>query len=171
MITWTGENVNLREPEKGSINIRDIAHALSNICRYGGHCEFYSVAEHCVLLSRYAQQLHSPGRLPLLLLLHDAAEAYLGDTVAPDKTKEFEQREADFITVIYDALGVPVPEVSEASVALDLDVRIRHDECLAIRAPEQNAHMTAAFAPLGIRIFKWRPYRAEEEFLNQYWSL
>lgn len=69
------------------IDINDIAHALSNICRYSGHCEqFYSVAEHSVLVSRIIRQMW-PDDLNSIWagLLHDATEAYVGDVTTPLK--------------------------------------------------------------------------------------
>lgn len=67
--------------------IEDIAHALSNICRFGGHCrEFYSVAQHSCLVHDWIAE-HFPDFPNLLLpgLMHDAAEAYLGDHAGPFK--------------------------------------------------------------------------------------
>ncbi len=66
-------------PEENSLDIRDIAWALAHQCRFNEHCRtFYSVAEHCC----YASLL---SRDPLGALLHDAAEAYIGDFPTPLK--------------------------------------------------------------------------------------
>src|SRR4051794_36829357 len=63
------------------ILITDIFHSLAMQCRYNGHTAyFYSVAQHCWLLS-----LVVPAHLQRVALLHDAAEAYIGDIVAPLK--------------------------------------------------------------------------------------
>jgi uncharacterized protein len=48
VVTVTGRVVHLLNPSVDEIDIYDIAHALSQICRYTGHTsEFYSVAQHC----------------------------------------------------------------------------------------------------------------------------
>jgi hypothetical protein len=67
-------------------NIEDIAHSLSMQCRWGGHCqEFYSVAEHSVLLYDYAMKHGGNKHLAKALLLHDASESYLADVPRPAK--------------------------------------------------------------------------------------
>jgi 5'-deoxynucleotidase YfbR-like HD superfamily hydrolase len=69
------------DPDPAEVDARDIAHALSNICRFSGHVrEFYSVAEHCIRVS-----LELPPDLALAGLLHDASEAYLVDVPRPLK--------------------------------------------------------------------------------------
>jgi len=83
--TYSGRGVNPLCPKPKDICIDDIAHALSNICRFNGHCrEFYSVAQHCVYV---AAALWNCGTDNCLCgLMHDASEAYLGDVITPIKT-------------------------------------------------------------------------------------
>jgi len=69
---------------KPEFNVKDIAHALSQICRYTGHTKhFYSVAEHSLLVA--GLMLEVVGGDPFEGLLHDAAEAYLSDIATPWK--------------------------------------------------------------------------------------
>lgn len=83
--TFTGKLVDVEHPTPDAVDIQDIAHALSMTCRYGGHCrEFYSVAEHSVHVMILGEP-HVSNKLRLSLLLHDAAEAYVGDIISPVK--------------------------------------------------------------------------------------
>jgi len=92
--TQSGVLIDIRKPTPAMIRIEDIALALGNYCRFGGHVSrFYSVAQHSVLVSRMA-----PGYLKKAALIHDFAEAYLGDVIKPLKVilganyKELEHR-------------------------------------------------------------------------------
>lgn len=79
--SWTGQAVDLLEPDPRTLRIEDIAHALSLITRYTGHTDtLYSVAQHSVLVS---DQVGPPWELEGLM--HDAPEAYLNDVSAPAK--------------------------------------------------------------------------------------
>jgi len=73
------------DPRPEDVHLDDIAHPLALICRWGGHVpEHYSVAQHSVLVAR---ELEDSGHADLALpgLLHDAAEAYIGDWRKPLK--------------------------------------------------------------------------------------
>ena len=83
IITFTGKIIDPINPDPEDIDIRDIAHSLSQQCRFTGHTsEFYSVAEHSVLVSEAV-----PARDAALGLMHDATEAYLADLAKPIKAE------------------------------------------------------------------------------------
>lgn len=81
--TFTDKRFYLLDIKSEDINIRDIAHSLSHICRYGGHCNrFFSVGEHSIMCSGRG----SDWLCRMWGLLHDAAEAYIGDFTRPLKS-------------------------------------------------------------------------------------
>lgn len=82
--TITNRQVFPLDPLPSVIVIEDVAAALSKIARFNGHTQGdlgYSVAQHSVVVSRLC-----PTK-PLAGLLHDAAEAYLGDIAKPVKSE------------------------------------------------------------------------------------
>lgn len=106
MQTFTGRQFWPVDPRPEEIDILDIAHALSHLCRFAGHVtHFYSVADHCIRVSR----LGSPHDRMLALagLLHDATEAYVVDVPRPLKRflpgyAEIEARVARCVEVRFD---------------------------------------------------------------------
>jgi uncharacterized protein len=96
------------DPRPEEIEIGDIAHALSHLCRFGGHVRhFYTVGEHSVRVSRVCAPEDA-----LWGLLHDASEAYLGDVVRPIKKQPemacYLEAEARLMAVICERFGLPV---------------------------------------------------------------
>jgi hypothetical protein len=84
--TYTGRFVDTCAPESSTICVEDIAHALAQTCRYGGHSKvFFSVAEHAVFVSRRLERQGAPIRTQIAGLHHDDAEAFLGDIPRPLK--------------------------------------------------------------------------------------
>lgn len=119
----SGAYFDLSDPDPMQIKIQDIAGALSKICRFGGHVnEFYSVAEHCCLAADEAfREGHSPEEC-LAVLLHDAAEAYVGDMVKPLKMlvgASFSEVEENVEHAIEMALGVDFKKHDEVIKTFD----------------------------------------------------
>lgn len=80
-MTYTGRKFSLSDPDPADVDIIDIAVGLSRICRWAGQgAYFLSVAEHSVAMSRMVTR-----KSALQALMHDAAEAYIGDISRPMK--------------------------------------------------------------------------------------
>lgn len=157
------------DPLPEDVLIEDIAHALSLICRFGGHCrEFYSVAQHSVLVSRLCPNF------PLHGLLHDAAEAYLGDLPRPTK-RGF--REAGITA--YDYAEQAIMGVVSARFWLSWtggaaeEVKAADEVMLATEAvtlmrPLDQGWRTDFSKALPDGVIPWPCYTAEASFLASY---
>jgi hypothetical protein len=103
-------------PNTSPFTIEDIAHGLAHICRYSGQCKgFYSVAEHSLLVSEMATGFE------LEALMHDAAEAFLGDITRPLKQMlpDYKRIEAEVERAIFSRFGMQTPlprEVKQADL-------------------------------------------------------
>lgn len=166
--TFTGRKFWPLDPRPEDVCIEDVAHALAHQCRYAGHCaRFYSVAEHSVLVMRFA----SPENR-LAALLHDAAEAYLCDIPRPLKKQlpGYVEAEHRAEIAIAQAFGIshqwPWPdEVKE------IDNRILADErrLLMARTDVDNATWGAHWPELGLRELScWPAGYAETVFLSEF---
>lgn len=121
IITYTGIQMNPLQPKPEQIEIRDIAHALSLICRGGGHVKhFYSVAQHCLACAEEARVRGYSVRVQLGSLLHDGSEAYIADVTRPVKQQmpQYYEIEGPLQAVIWekfmtDADGRPMPPDEE----------------------------------------------------------
>lgn len=86
MNTYTGKRFDPMQMTPEDVSLRDIAHALSLLCRGGGHMKyFYTVGLHSLNCAREAASRGWSDRLVLACLLHDASEAYLSDIIRPVK--------------------------------------------------------------------------------------
>lgn len=102
--TRSGRRFYLMAPRPDDVDLDDIAHGLAHQCRFNGQTTtFYSVAQHSLLVAQLV-----PRRLRLAALLHDAAEAYLGDVITPVKAMipDFALIEAHVLAVIGHRFGV-----------------------------------------------------------------
>jgi len=154
---------------KNRIDIESIATSLSNICRFTGHVSgHYSVAQHSVLVSHLVEP-----EFAMQGLLHDAAEAFIGDVSAPLKQllpdyRRIEERVERFV---FPALGLPYPLAPEVKIA-DLCALATEDRDVA---PDHDDAWEWEFMP-GIKPAKdkidpWPAPIAQRIFLMRYAEL
>lgn len=163
--TYSGGRFFPLDPHPAEVFVEDIAAALAKICRYGGMTtEFYSVAEHSVLVSE-----HVPAEYAFEALLHDAGEAYVGDMRRPLKNapelvafREIEQRIVD---AVFERFGV-LSTIDSRVAIHDIDMRICTDEMIALmRAPVDHG------PAVGAKIVALSPRGAEILFMTRFLEL
>ena len=155
--TLSGRTITLPRPEKGQIDVAELAEAVAKLCRFSGHTSrFYSVAEHSLHVTNYL-----PPHLKIYGLLHDLHEGILGDITTPIKqalTVVFENPNLNKVTarafsVLDDVLSAAVH--TAAHVAYPLDAESEHllhradlqayvDECCFLRA-HRDAEIEAQY--------------------------
>ncbi len=84
--TYSGGRVYFFEPEKSKIEIMDVIHALSLLCRFNGATDtFHSVAHHSVIVADNVFKETKDKNLAYQGLCHDFAEAFISDIPSPFK--------------------------------------------------------------------------------------
>lgn len=84
--THSGRLINLRDMESYQVNIQDLVHGLSAIRRFNGRG--LTVLQHTLSMYDYVRAMYrGKDREELLgaVLVHDLAEAYIGDIIQPVK--------------------------------------------------------------------------------------
>jgi len=125
--TFTGRQFWPLDPCAEDVCIEDIAHALSLLCRFNGHCKcFYSVAEHSLLCSELALRQGLGRRMELLTLLHDASEAFISDVSRPVKhyVHNFKQIEDQVQQAVLSAFSIAEPSEEEKQLIEEIDVKV-----------------------------------------------
>lgn len=88
ILLGSGSYYDYENPEDSFLTIEDVAYGLGFTCRFRGQCVeratgqrvFYSVADHCVIMSHVV-----PPELAFDALMHEIGETTCGDTPGPLK--------------------------------------------------------------------------------------
>lgn len=131
IMTHTRKMFDPLHPNAALIDIEDIAHALSMLCRANGHFKsFYSVGQHSILCAEEAKARGYSQRIQLACLLHDASEAYLSDVTRPVKQElpRYKEIEAPLQETIWNKwLDAPLSEEERTQVFAIDDAILIHE--------------------------------------------
>ena len=178
--TRSGLQFDLLDPKFESIRINDIAHSLSLICRFNGHCnKFFSVAEHSINCATYAW--HSdPSTSPrtlLFILLHDAREAYIGDIISPVKRLAHPrsytvQLEKIIARCVYEALVEAQPDPVECRLIHKMDKDMLITEVSKLMRNWESWPDASLYKPVSeFNLSCWTPDEAKKKFLHFFYWL
>ena len=159
--TYRGHRFYPLAPSIDDVDIEDIAHGLAYQCRFNGQTSsFYSVAQHSVLVASIV-----PEHLRLPALLHDAAEAYLGDIVKPLKmlVPQFSLIEKQVAAIISECFAVHELDHPLIKIA-DLVLLATEKRDLMPNSVEPWASI-AGVTPLDAAIVAQTPEQAKADFL------
>jgi hypothetical protein len=172
MQTFTGEHFDFDLFVPESIKIPDLAHSLSNLCRFNGHCDcFYSVAQHSVLVS---ERCRPPDAL--WGLLHDTPEVYLGDRTRPLKEwlrlncPAFLQLESRIEATIATRFGLIGRDPNDF---IETRMHVKHWDAVLLATEARDLISAPRHdwgplpEPLPMRIDPWVPEHAERRFLQR----
>lgn len=158
-------------PESCAFTIEDVVHGLSNICRFGGHAEFYSVAQHSVHVSEVVE-LVAPEHA-LAALMHDAHEFVMGDMVSPLKElcPDYVALEKRIEPVILGRFGLSLP-LDSCVRAADLRMLATEQQQLwpAMVARDRWAS-TYGREPYPMIIPEWTQKEARRHFMRRFYEL
>jgi hypothetical protein len=166
ILLQSGEYFDFLDPEHSIISIEDVAHGLSMTCRFAGQCRrFYSVAEHSVLASWHV----APG-FALDALMHDAAEAFIGDVSKPlkDLLSDYRTVEHRIEAAVLGRFGIahPMPPAVK-----EIDLVLLATEQRALMGNRDDWDYTRGRTPLDITLPCWAPEKAKAMFLQRYAEL
>ena len=141
--TYSGTHFFPTEPDMKDFHIRDVAHALSFICRGNGHVkQFFSVGQHCINCSLEAEARGYSERVVLACLLHDASEAYMSDVPRPFKQhlSDYISHEKTLLDIVYTKyLGSRLDEEEEKKVKEIDDDMLYYDLKILLRGVSEEA--------------------------------
>lgn len=165
--THSGRRFNPTQPNPDAIVIQDIAHALSMQCRFSGHCkEFYSVAQHSVLVSYICDHKDA-----MWGLLHDASEAYLVDVPRPLKRSGlingYIEMEGRMQEAICRRFALPFAEPPSVKTA---DTQLLATEARDLMSP-LHSDWQQPVDPLPFKIEPWDHNKAKDMFMKRFFEL
>lgn len=173
ILLGSGTYFDFEDPENSEITIEDVAYGLAFEGRCAGQCfsrifkqrVYYSVAQHCVLMSTAVEP-----HLALQALMHEVGEAVCGDMTAPLKSlvPGFKTIEKRCEAAILKRFGVEITDPVELKKA---DVRMLATERRDLLLWRGEKWSLTDIEPYEFEIIPWGPEQAAEAFLSRYQHL
>lgn len=160
--------------DDNEITIEALAHGMSNLCRFTGHCAFfYSIAEHSVKVSYLVESLTG--------LLHDAHEVVTNDLSKPVKVYiggsygELEDKCERQVATLFGLDFPHGPVIKEADILM---VLIESFDLLPSKGKEWGYYDEFRQKALELYVDRpelrpegWSPEEAYERFMARYFEL
>lgn len=156
------------DPRVVDVRTTDIRHALSHVCRYGGHCKrFYSVLEHSILVAEWLELQGYDRRVVFEGLCHDFTEAYLIDMPQPIKRDLQQYRDLEDLNwqVIADKYGLPF-NLDPAVKQSDMQVLMAEKPILLGKSPMKWGYQN--IEPAKVKIHAHWPMTARWRFTRAF---
>jgi len=158
------------DPRPEEIFIEDIAHSLSNLCRFTGHAKkYYSVAQHSVLVSYCCNPDDA-----LWALVHDASEYVTNDMNRPMKyapeMKCFREAEENIMRCVCVRFGLPLEMPPSVKLA-DNRVLLAEARDLMPQPLNWDLKWTQGIVPQESPIIPLSPKKAKKLFLKRWKEL
>lgn len=166
---FSGAMFDYNAPEKSDVTIDDIAHALSHVCRFAGHCQyFYSVAQHAVNVSHLVPEEHA-----FAALMHDTAEAFTNDLPTPLKTAfpVFKTLEVKIERAMARKFGFQYPLSEEVKYADLQMLRLEKEQVKGDLSSWETLRDVVLPESPGLWVLELSPSEAKRRFLNRYREL
>lgn len=160
------------EPKVEDIDIEDIAHALSLLCRANGHFKhFYSVGLHSLNCAKEAQARGYSERVMLGCLLHDGSEAYLADITRPVKRhlQKYLEIEEVLQGKIFDKWITPELTEDEKKLVFEIDDTILYYEFLELFGEKIFEYVPTLVSEPNFEYVEFS--KVENEFLGLFYTL
>lgn len=171
----SGKRFYVLDPRPEDVSVQDIAHSLSNLCRFTGHGErFYSVGEHSIHCARIARKLGLTTLQQLLALGHDASEIIMNDLARPVKQNipQYQEIEDNIMGVMWQAMGLPKPTKEDYQIVKMLDNTLLLHELQQLMKRSTDDYPEVEHYPIFVDLtYGYGAGESKVDFLSIYYSL
>ena len=166
MNTFSGKKFDPMHMNSEDVSLEDLAHALSLLCRGGGHLKyFYSIGQHSINCMKEARARGWSKRVQLACLLHDASEAYIADIIRPVKAhlSNYLEIESSIMNVIFERFGLADLSEEENAMWKQIDDEMMNFELKNLMKGEEYRNTDNLSSVPAVAERPWREVEGEFE--------